>query len=283
MKGTHKEMHKDYFLVNGEIAPIEAFDPYEIIKTTSVYEVIRIIHGVPLFLEEHLERLNQSFQLLGFDFCIDKEAIGKQIYRLVEINHCYNYNLKLIVNNLQEASPNIFLFFIESNYPSKEQYKKGITAVLYTAERENPNAKVILKNFRQQVEETLQSKGAYEAILLDQHQQITEGSRSNIFLVKEGVLYTAPAAKVLKGITRNRIIDLCKTLRLPIVETPISLDFLKEAEGLFMTGTSPKVLPIVKVDDQVYDSASNPMIDKIRKAYDTAIEDYIHAKVHLQQ
>ncbi|AOY78280.1 aminotransferase class IV [Clostridium formicaceticum] len=282
MKGSHKEMHKDYFLINGKIAPAEAFDPHEITKTTSVYEVIRIIHGIPLFLEEHLERLNQSFHLLGFDFSIDKKSITQQIHQLVEINKCYHYNLKLIVNNLKEAYPNIFLFFIESNYPSHQQYEKGIAAILYQGERENPNAKVILKSFRQQVQEALKAADAYEAILVDQHQQITEGSRSNIFLVKEDILYTAPAAKVLKGVTRNRIIDLCKSLKFSVVETPISLTFLREADGLFMTGTSPKVLPITSVDGKPYDSIRNATIYKVQRAYDAAIENYINGRIHSQ-
>lgn len=278
MKGSHKEIHQDYFLINNRIAPAEEFDPTEITKTTSVYEVIRIIDGIPLFLEEHLERLNKSFKLLGFDFSIIEEDMEKQIYKLIDINQCHDYNVKLIVNNLHTPTPDVFLFFIESNYPEEIQYEKGIHAILYHGERDNPNAKVILKGFRQRVEETIREFSAFEAILVNQHRQITEGSRSNIFVVKNHSLYTAPAEKVLMGVTRNRIITLCKTLGLTVEETPLSIDFLKSVDGIFMTGTSPKVLPIATVDDIHYNSAANPIILEVRKAYDNLIENYIRTK-----
>ncbi|SNS48355.1 branched-chain amino acid aminotransferase [Anaerovirgula multivorans] len=278
MKGSHKEVHQDYFLINNRIIPAEEFHPSDITKTTSVYEVIRIIDGIPLFLEEHLERLNKSFKLLGFDFSIVEEDMEKQICKLIKINQCHNYNVKLIVNNLHTPTPNVFLFFIQSNYPEEAQYEKGVHAILYHGERENPNAKVVLKDFRQRVEEAIRESHGFEAILVNQHHQITEGSRSNIFVVKGNHLCTAPAEKVLMGVTRNRIIALCKTLGLTIEETPLSVDFLKSADGIFMTGTSPKVLPIATVDDIHYNSAANPIILEVRKAYDDLIENYIRTK-----
>ncbi|SDJ92687.1 aminotransferase class IV [Natronincola ferrireducens] len=275
MKGSQKEIHKNYFIKNGSVLSVNKFSADDITKTTSIYEVIRIIQGVPLFLEEHLDRLNQSFRLLNYNFYIDPKDLEKEIYRLVEVNQCYAYNIKVIVNNLETPSPNIYLFFIASNYPHEEQYKKGVSAILYTAERENPNAKVVLKDFRSRVDEKIKSANAFEAILVNQHQQITEGSRSNIFLVKDSILYTAPAEKVLKGVTRNRIIDLSKKIGLAVVEAPITVDFLKECDGIFMTGTSPKVLPIALVDHLPYGSATNSTIVKIRSGYDDLIDDYI--------
>lgn len=278
MKGSRKEIHQKYLLKNNKIIATEGFDPHEITKTTSIYEVIRIIDGIPLFLEEHLERLNRSIMLLDFGHKIDLQHIGEQVHHLIEVNQCYNYNMKLIVNGLEESSPDLYLFFIESNYPSEEQYINGVKTILYHAERENPNAKVILKDFRQQVDEAIKESKAFEAILVDQHQHITEGSRSNIFVVKDDTVYTAPANKVLMGVTRNRIIDLCKSLEIPIEESPISVDFLKSADALFMTGTSPKVLPITIVDEMHYASTTHPIILKIRKAYDDLIKAYIANK-----
>ncbi|SES85871.1 branched-chain amino acid aminotransferase [Natronincola peptidivorans] len=276
MKTNYKEVHRDFFLMNGKMIAAEEFNPEAITKTTSVYEVIRIIDGVPLFLEEHMERLNKSFHLLGFDYTIDEKNIEKEIHQLIEINGCYDYNMKVIVNSLDSISPNTFVFFIESNYPTEEQYRIGVDAILYAGERETPNAKVVAKSFRQQIQEEIKKAHAFEAILVDQHQQITEGSRSNIFVVKGNKLYTAPSEKVLKGVTRKRILDLCRKMSFPIEEAPISIDLLKKADGVFMTGTSPKVLPIFRVDYTEYASAENPIIKSIMKAYDDVIEDYIH-------
>lgn len=278
MKKNTKEAHQKYFLINGQILDTTKFNPSDITKTTTVYEVIRVIDGIALFAEEHLQRLNKSLVLLGHEPKLNEKMILQEIYKLIKINQCNNYNLKVIANKLEDPQPNIFIFFIESNYPDKAYYTSGIHTILYSAERDNPNAKVILKNFRDKIDEAIKSAGAYEALLLNKEGEITEGSRSNIFLVKDHVLYTAPADKVLKGITRTRIIDLSKTLNISFEEKPISVDFLKSADGLFMTGTSPKVLPIASVDDILYDSTSNPIVLKLQDAYDQLIGHYIGSK-----
>ncbi|MCC5909263.1 MAG: aminotransferase class IV family protein [Clostridiaceae bacterium] len=275
MKASYKEIHKDYFLMNGTIFPAEKFDPHEITKTTSVYEVVRVISGVALFLEEHLHRLNNSIKLLHYSYTIDIEQIKQQIYQLITLNKCYNYNIKLIINNLHTTTPNIFIFFIDSNYPTETQYNKGVSTILYKGERDNPNAKVVAKSFRQEVNKAIKKAGAYEALLLDHSNQVTEGSRSNIFFIKENVLYTAPSDKILKGVTRNRVIDLSKNMDIEVEEMPISLDFLKNADALFMTGTSPNVLPIASVDDMLYGSSNNPIVLKVKQAYDNLISQYI--------
>lgn len=278
MKGNYKEIHKDYFLMNGQVLNSEEFEPVEIIESTSVYEVIRIIEGVPLFLEEHLARLQKSLALLNSSVTIDTIDIEKQIHQLIKINRCYDYNMKLIINNLSSPAPNIFLFFISSKYPSQEEYKEGVATILYAAERKNPNIKVLLKDFRQNIEGKLRKVNAYEAILVNQDQEITEGSRSNIFFVKEDILYTSPAEKVLKGVTRNRIFKLCKSQGIPVVETPISIDFLKECDGLFISSTPFKILPISTVGNDSYNSAINPIVLKVMEAYDNLIKNYINAK-----
>ena len=275
MNKKEKEAHFDYFLLNGELLSTKDFNPKDITRTTTVYEVIRIIDGIPLFLEEHLDRLNKSFGLLGYDHKVDGGLIQEQIHRMVEANKSYNYNLKIIINDLDKERVNIFIFFIQSNYPKTDQYKTGVPAILYWGERENPNIKVVLKDFRQKVNQAIESAGVHEAILVNKNNEITEGSRSNIFILKDNKVYTAPAGDVLRGVTRNRVIDLCRTLALPVVEDPIHVDFLKSADGLFMTGTSPKVLPIASVDGIDYNSTTNTSILKILNAYDKLIEDYI--------
>ena len=278
MKDTVNEIHKDYLVMNGEFITTKGFDPTEITRTTSVYEVIRVIKGVPLFLEEHLKRLNKSINLLNFEFPIDVKDMEAQIHRLIDINRCYDYNVKIIVNNLESVSPNIFIFFVASSYPSKDLYQRGVHTILYTGERDNPNAKVVSKDFREQVTDARKKANAYEALLVNKNQQITEGSRSNVFFVKNNKVYTASGEKVLMGITRSRIIQLCKDLRIPLEETQISTEFLEECDGLFITGTSPKVLPIATVDEKSYDSINNPVIIQIKESYDALIENYIASK-----
>jgi len=112
--------------------------------------------------------------------------------------------------------------------------------------------------------------------LVNQKGEITEGSRSNMFFVKNNVFYTSPSKDVLVGITRSRVIQLCTQLGYEVKEQEIPVSFLDEIDGLFLTGTSPKVLPIASVDTHQYDSSNNSAILALQKAYDDLINSYIN-------
>ena len=272
-----KEIQEKYYILNGTKNETKNFN-HEIILQNSVYEVIRVLDGVPLFLEEHLDRLNESFKLIGSDFYIEKKQLISDIDNLIKINDCYNKNIKIVVADVKEE-PQTLIYFIVSNYPTEEDYSNGVKAILFKAVRDNPNAKVIHTSFRDSIKDKLNEQQAYEAILVNNSNEITEGSRSNIFLVKDNTVFTPPADDVLKGITRKRVIELCNNLNIPVIEKTISVDFLKECEGLFMTGTSPKVLPIASVDELNFNSNINPLILKIIDEYNSLISNYIKGYV----
>lgn len=270
-----KEIAQNFFLLNGDILPSSEFEQEKTTIYPSFYEVIRIIDGTALFFEEHIQRLVKSLELLNFKLPYDESTIKSQIHTLIEANNCYNYNVKIVVNQLDSNNPNLFIYFITSKYPSDSMYEDGVHTILYEAERENPNAKVIAKSFRDAVNQSIQEANAYEAILVNQKGEITEGSRSNMFFVKDNVFYTSPAKDVLVGITRSRIIQICTQLGYEVKEEAIPVSFLEKIDGLFLTGTSPKVLPISSVDNKSYHSSKNSAILHLRKAYDDLIHNYI--------
>lgn len=241
----------------------------------SVYEVVRVLSGVPLFLEEHLDRLGKSIALLNFQYDLPASEIREQIKSLIQINGYPQQNIKIIANMPDSRSPNIFMFFIPSQYPAPEDYCKGVRTITLKAERHNPNAKVVEKHLREEINKAIEAKHAYEAILINSREEITEGSRSNIFFVKHNKLYTAPAKDVLVGITRSRIISIAEKLHTQVVEAPIPAFSLQEFQGVFLTGTSPRVLPIAAVDALSFDSFSNALITQIMESYNALIADYV--------
>ncbi|ARC85351.1 aminotransferase class IV family protein [Clostridium argentinense CDC 2741] len=269
------EVTNKYFIYNGEI---KEADQYENIKPTGsklLYEVIRIIDGKPLFLKEHIERLENSIGLAEQEITINKEGLSKDILELVKVNKVYEGNIKLILDK-----ENIYIFFIKHSYPSEEMYKKGVKTILYFGERENPNAKIINNQFREKVNSEIKSNNAYEAILVDRNGYITEGSRSNIFMIKDEVVLTAPLKDVLPGITRMKIIEACNDLNLKVEEKPISYNEINTLNGLFISGTSPKVLPINSVGDIVVKSQEDKITKKIMDKFNKIIaEDIIKFKI----
>ncbi len=269
---SHEAIEK-YFIHNEKIVDTDSFGGIKP-EGAVIYEVIRVIAGVPLFLERHLERLLTSAAAIGFNIGHIVPDIKSGIKRLIEANASPDKNVKLIVfsnNNRYEY----MLFFIKSNYPTANQYAEGVETITYKAERSNPNAKVINQSLRDKIEAAIKEKNAYEAILVSDAGNVTEGSRSNLFLVKGDSIYTAPGASVLIGITRIHIFDICTALGIKLVEEPLSQELLYSADAVFLTGTSPKVLPIAKVDEMHNASSTNALVAKIVEAYDKAIVNYI--------
>lgn len=243
----------------------------EIIKEgKSLYEVIRIIDGCPLFLEEHLERFNASASLEGLSLWMSNEEIKSSIEKVIKTNEVLCGNIKLVFNFNHKKT--FLCYFLEHHYPQEENYKEGVKTIFYHGERENPNAKVIAVNFREKVGKIIKEKEVYEAILVDRDGYITEGSKSNIFMIKDDSVITAPIDTVLPGITRNTIMDLCNGLGLKVLEERISYKDINEMDGLFISGTSPKVLPIRYVDHIEFNSSKNSIILKIMNAYNEEIK-----------
>ncbi|WP_129596640.1 aminotransferase class IV [Anaerophilus nitritogenes] len=272
------EAFLNYYIYNAEVYETEEIHPFENISSSMIYEVIRIIDGIPLFLEEHLERLRKSAQILGQKIHKSDEDIEKEIVKLVLMNDCKNINVKLLCTNLEKEKQDFFTYFIKSYYPEKKVYEKGIHTILYRSERKNPNAKVLNASFKESVKELLEKENAFEAILVNEDESITEGSRSNMFFVKNNKVYTASGQKVLLGVTRNKIMEVCKSLGIQVIEKSIYESEIPTLQGAFMSGTSVNVLPIESIGKDHIHSVDNPIIQKIGKGYIEEMKKYLQSK-----
>lgn len=270
-----REAIKDYYILNGEKCSTEQMEVFDGIHGPSIYEVIRLIEGVPLFLEEHLERMRKSASLLGYEIYKTDGEITREIQELAQINHIQNLNVKLVCSDLEKKDQIFITYFIETHYPSQELYEEGIRTILYSSERLNPNAKTINTSFKDSVNTAIKEAKAYEALLVNHEGYITEGSRSNMFFVKENKIYTAPTGDVLMGVTRTEIMKVCRALRIEVEESCVHTKDLEKIDGAFMTGTSVNVLPISQIEDKTYASVKNPIIQKIAQGYLKEMEAYL--------
>ena len=158
------------------------------------------------------------------------------------------------------------------SYPSKEYYKKGVKVILYYGERENPNLKVVSTAFRAKISEKMKEANAHEALLVDRHGFITEGSKSNFFGIKDKNLITAKGEAVLRGITRDKIFKIAKSLGIEVEEKEIKASEISDLDSLFISGTSVAILPISQVDDIKFD-VNNEILIKIMKRYNELLEN----------
>lgn len=246
-----------------------------------VYEVIRIIDGIALFLEDHFGRLMRSMQIQGLTFQMDFQDFKEDIAEIVRQNQQMEGNIKfscsVVDGNVQWA-----FRFIPHSYPTVEDYQSGVPTDLFFAERQNPNAKVIQTHIRDEANRIISDRKLYEVLLVDRGGMITEGSRSNVFFLKGDVFYTAPASMVLVGITRKKVIDCIKTLDFRVIERAVSKAEISDFDAVFLTGTSPKVLPVRVIGKQMFD-VRNKAVLRLMDSYNQLIQNYIRNEMNLNR
>ncbi len=269
-----------YAIINGTAIPAASIGPSPDSSSRIIYEVVRVMSGVPLFLENHMNRLEASSNIMGCSTKNISDKLRNSMTELIKINDSPDKNVRISVYNMDKPIPDYMEYFVRSSYPAPEDYKRGVHAILFNEERDNPNAKVVNASLGERVSAALADAGAYETLLVNKKGEITEGSRSNIFFAKNGRVITAPKANVLMGITRTYIFELCRSLGIEIIEKPTPVSVLGDMEGVFMTGTSPKILPISSINDMSFNSAENPVIKALMKAYDEMVAEYVKSNLH---
>ena len=261
------------FILNGELQPSELFDKSLVYEGDSVYEVIRLVNGCPIFLRDHMERLIMSVKLQKKELLADISLLREAIIVLAKIEKKRDSNLK-IVFNYKHSGNSFLIYFIESVYPTQIQYQKGVKGILFIAERKDPEAKVINHKLRSSICNKLIAESAYEAILINEDNLITEGSRTNIFFLKNDSLVTAPDNMVLNGITRKNIIEICADNKIKVKLECVKASNLKDYDAVFMTGTSPIVLPFSSIGNDLF-NVKFTLIESIRAFYQTKVDESI--------
>lgn len=267
------ECYGKKFILNGNPESSEVFDNSLVYEGNSVYEVMRLVQGSPVFFYDHMERLKTSVKLQKKKMLADASTLKRDIIFLTRYEKKKEINLK-IVFNYNNDSHNYLVYFIEPIFPSEKQYSTGVKGILFYAERKDPVSKVINHKLRSSIFQRLILDGGYEALLVNEKGEITEGSRSNIFFLQKEILVTAPENMILSGITRKHILEICIENNIPVRFECVKAEKIPLYEAVFMTGTSPMVLPFYSVDDRMF-SVSHPLIGKLRKLYMTKVEESI--------
>ena len=264
---NHTPLHK-FFIFNGELRPNARFKTSE--NSGGVYEVLRVVEGIPLFLEEHLDRFYFSAGLAGKKITFSPDQITAFLDLLIQENGILEGNI------LMSCKANLKVLFIRHNYPNPFLYEEGVCCSLLHAERSQPNAKVFQSPVRQQADALIEKEGCFEVLLIDHLGRITEGSRSNIFFVTDNQLITPPGDEVLLGITRQKAIQIASHSGITCREEEVWLKDIHRSQAAFITGTSPKILPLSRIGEWRM-NPRHSLVQRMRKKYDEIIVDYIRS------
>ncbi len=272
---TYEENIGSICIINGETLSKENLDMYTSDKYLAFYEVIRIINGVPLFYEDHYSRLKGSISKSGYEIKLPKKDLKDQIQKVCKQNSLINCNIKVIVLQCG-AEQNTLVFINKFYYPTKQEYDNGIRCCTVNLKRYNPNIKIIHSNYKEEIKRISEEKSVFEVLLVNDDGKITEGGKSNVFFVKGNKIYTSPDDYILKGITRQYVLDVCRNLGYEVIETLIGIDLLPDFDAAFITGTPISILPIKTIDDLDINSAKNSTTQHVMASYNSLVNSYIN-------
>lgn len=251
-------------------------------EEVTYYETIRLKDGVMLYSEDHLARLKKS--VMGIEaFEVDVEDIDSKCrYFLKSTGYSegYNGNLRIVL-----TKSHLLIHICEAHIPSAEVFAKGINTLSLQWERVDPNIKVFRGDYKQAVADTFARSNSdghpYEVVLCDNEGKFYEGSKSNLFVIVDNKVYSAPDEKILLGITRNRVMSSLKNAGADFVIGTFTLNELVDLRdngssvALFVSSTPFDILPISRIDDEIFESCSNPMLQKISGDYLAAVDKYM--------
>lgn len=256
--------------VNNRFLPLSLCPAF---KGANVYEVVRAIDGKVLFWNDHYARLIASINALKPDFDFSGFDFPSIIRKLLKRNNENNINVR--INVFLGETTDVVLGLIPSYYPDEAMYHNGVKTVTLQAERSNPVVKAVQPALKELVAKTISNAGAYEVLLLNKNGFLTEGSRSNLFLIRGKDIFTAPSNLVLSGVTRAKIFELCQTEDIKIIEKAIKLCDLNTFDACFISGTSPKVLPVCCINEVVYQT-KNPILQIVTDRFNLLIKNALY-------
>ncbi len=249
-----------------------------------LFETMRSHNGVVFALTNHLDRLFVSADVLSINNPYDREYITGAINKVLRANKLTDARLRLTLTNgpmaeSEEQRKSTLLITAAKFRPyPPEYYKKGVLVVLCPF-KQNPidpaSGRKTTSYFSRMIALNLaHQKKAAEAIWFTLDNRLAEGCISNVFLVKDSVLYTPPInTPVLPGVARKTVCLLAKQNSIKLTEKDLSIDDLLGADEIFLTNVIMQVMPINKVENHtVGDGRVGDVAKKLQMSFDRLVK-----------
>jgi branched-chain amino acid aminotransferase len=276
-------------LVDEADAKISIFD-HGLLYGDGVFEGIRVYNGRVFELQTHIRRLYESAKVIRLEIPMTKDKLISAVEKTVEANKVVDGYIRLVVTRgIGTLGLNPFvcengrLFIIADSiqlYP-EELYEKGMKIISATTVRNHPLAippQIKSLNYLNNILAKIEAldNNVPEAIMYNHEGYVAEATGDNVFIVRDGVIYTPPTeAGSLPGITRAVVIRLAKEEKLDVVEKNLTRFDLYVCDEFFLTGTAAEVIGIVEIDGRtIGDGRPGPVTKLLRKKF----FEYAHGK-----
>ena len=269
-------------LVDEDQAKISVFD-HALLYGDGVFEGIRVYGGKIFEFGAHLDRLYDSAKVIRLIIPMDRETLADAVNKTLEANNVVDGYIRLIITRgtgdlgldpLICAEAGIIIIADSIQLYPEELYEKGLRVVSAATIRNHPlslppqiKSLNYLNNILAKIEAL--DKGVSEAIMYNHEGYVAEAVADNVFIAKNGVIYTPPTqAGSLPGITRALVIRLAKKENLEVVEKNLTRFDLYVCDEFFLTGTAAEVIGIIDIDGRVIgDGKPGPITRLLRKKF----------------
>ncbi len=239
-------------------------DPYSqsLHYGNGVFEGIRSYKtekGTKVFkAEAHYKRLKYGAEVMNITFSYSIEELVELTYKLLDLNQLQDAYIRPIIitsPNMGLGTPEHSSLIIQCWEWDKLMGDKLLKVMTSSFQRPNPkscfvDAKVTGHYVNSLLARNEASKEGYdESILLDMNNKVAECSGANIFMEKNGKLFTPKKGHIMPGITRTVVMDICKSINVEVEEAEFSIEDLKQAESAFFTGTAAEVVGLKSIDE----------------------------------
>ena len=247
-----------------EDAKISVYD-HGLLYGDGVFEGMRTYSNKVFRLVEHIDRLYESARAILLTIPMSKQEMIDAVKKTVELSGLSDSHIRLVVTRgsgslgidpNRTSDPQVIIIVDLIALYDRKYYDEGLKIITASTIRNHPAAlspRIKSLNYLNNIMAKLEGlqAGCMEAIMLNHKGEVAECTGDNIFIVKKGQLLTPSAdSGILEGITRNAIIELANTLKIPARETTLTRHDLLVADECFLTGSAAEVIPVVSIDSR---------------------------------
>lgn len=269
-------------LVHRDEAKVSVYDSGFLLGD-GMWEGMRLYNGTWAFFDEHMDRFFASCKAVSLDVGMDRAGILEALTRTAEANgmttdvHCRlmltrGVKVKPFQHPSLSRSGPTLVIIMEHSRPVDSLQSKGIRLASVPQVRGLPTSQDPKLNSHSKLNCVIaclqaEEAGADEALMLDPHGFVNTTNACNFFIVRKGAVWTSTGDYCMNGVTRQKVIDLCRANNIPVFEKNFSLYEAYGADEAFLTGTFGAQTPVASIDGKEIGDGARPVTARIQALY----------------
>jgi branched-chain amino acid aminotransferase len=263
-------------------AKISVFD-HGLLYGDGVFEGLRAYRGKVFRLDRHVKRLYESAKAIWLEIPMSPAQMIEAVNESVRVNKIEDGYIRLVVTRgagtlgldpNRCSNPQVIVIADAISLYPKELYENGLDIVTVSVQRMSPAAlspRIKSLNYLNNILAKIEGlkAGCIEALMLNHKGEVAECTGDNIFIVRDGLLWTPPLeAGILEGITRDAVIEVAREAGIEVREAPMTKHDIYIADECFLTGSAAEVIPVVTLDNRTIGTGKpGPMTRDLEKRF----------------